>query len=105
MQVNGILGMNGVGQAFLVAGTHTTHTLHSTHPILSTHKLTHQPTDTGGVQVLTGVSLSYFTVAALFTGTGEMTVFAGPYAHSSASQYTHPYIQSPPSFLAQPQID
>ena len=42
--------MNGVGQAFLVAG---------------------------GVQVLTGCSLTYFNVAAFFSGTGEMTVFGG----------------------------
>lgn len=42
--------MNGIGQSFLVAG---------------------------GVQVLTGCSLTYFTVAALFSGTGEMTVLAG----------------------------
>lgn len=38
-----------------------------------------QPGSTGGVQVLTGVSLTYFTVAALFSGTGEMTVLAGTY--------------------------
>lgn len=42
--------MNGVGQAFMVAG---------------------------GVQVLTGCSLTYFSIAAFFSGTGEMTVFGG----------------------------
>jgi hypothetical protein len=49
-EINGFLTMNGVGQSFLVAG---------------------------GVQVLTGVSLTYFNVAGLFSGTGEMTVFGG----------------------------
>jgi len=42
--------MNGVGQAFLVAG---------------------------GVQVLTGCSFTYFTVSAFFSGTGETTVLGG----------------------------
>jgi len=50
LEINGFLAMNGIGQSFLVAG---------------------------GVQVLTGCSLTYFNVAALFSGTGEMTVLSG----------------------------
>lgn len=50
LELNLFVTMNGVGQAFMVAG---------------------------GVQILTGVDLSYFTVAALFSGTGELTTFGG----------------------------
>ena len=49
-EFNGFLAMNGVGQSFLVAG---------------------------GVQVLTGCSLTYFNIASFFSGTGEMTVLSG----------------------------
>jgi len=49
-ELNAFIITAGVGQAFMVIG---------------------------GVQLLTGVSMSYFTIGAIFAGTGELTVFGG----------------------------